>query len=80
MDIGAVERVRPVERVGMRLGPGDVAPALGVEASERMEEDSYRDAGDAPKRGTDDPPEGEEEESVERPQETSDITRVSLFA
>ncbi|WP_109484349.1 hypothetical protein [Occallatibacter savannae] len=80
MDVGAVERTRPVEQVGMRRGPADVAPALGVEASGRMEEDSYRNNGQTPDRGMDDPPEDAEPEQAEPPLAARGKTRVSLFA
>jgi len=44
MDVGAVARVRSLEQVGVRRGPGDVTPALGMEGTGRMEEDSYGEA------------------------------------
>jgi hypothetical protein len=61
MDIGAVESVRPLERVGARRGPGDLAPALGVEGAVRMEEDSYRESGKDQDRGMEEDAEGVEE-------------------
>lgn len=44
MEVGAVDRLRPAERVGIRRAPNDVTPALGVEGAERMGEDLYGEA------------------------------------
>jgi hypothetical protein len=81
MDVGAVDRVRTAEQVGMRRAPNDVAPALGVEGAGRMGEDSYGQAKQQD-RGME-----EETDVVEESEEGSESTSgrrdgsgVNLFA
>ena len=40
MNVGAVERVGPVERAAVMRGPADVTPALGVGGAAHLEEHS----------------------------------------
>jgi hypothetical protein len=65
MDVGAVESVRSVGRVGVRRGPSDVAPALGIEGAVRVEDDSYRDSRKDQDRGMEEDVEGLEESVCE---------------
>lgn len=64
----------------MRRGPADLTPAPGIEAAERMEEDSYQNADNGQNRGMDDPPENDDQEESNRAAGANDKTRVSLFA
>ena len=79
MDIRAVERVRSVEQVGMRRGPADVAPALGV-AGASIEEDSYRGSEHGQERGMDEQPEDDVQERSQTPSEPDEMKSVKMLA
>jgi len=78
MDIGAMERIRPMMQVGARSG--DVAPTLGVEGAGRMEEDSYRSANEEQNRGMDEQTEDDDQQESEASSEEGQSRSVSLFA
>lgn len=65
MDIEPVDRLRSVERVGVRLGPGDVTPALGAGGVARMEDDSYQESRKNQDRGMDEEAEVTEQSADE---------------
>jgi hypothetical protein len=78
MDIGGVERIRPVEQVGVCCSPGDVVPALGVERAGRVDDDSYED-------GTKKQDRGMEEEDPDASARVRDVSlndgrQVDVFA
>jgi len=80
MDVGAVERIQPMEQVGVRRGPGDVAPALGVDGAARMEDDSYGDGRKAQDRGMEEEDPGANEEERDHAVAVNDGKQVDLFA
>jgi len=65
MDIGPVERIGPVDSVGLKVGPNDVKPALGVEGSARMEDDSYQESSKNQNRGMEEEAEATEDATEE---------------
>ncbi|MBS1806131.1 MAG: hypothetical protein JST28_22540 [Acidobacteria bacterium] len=65
MDIGPVERIGPVNRTGLKVGPNDVTPALGVEGSARMEDDSYQASNRNQNRGMEEDEEASEDDVQE---------------
>ena len=80
MDIGAVERVGPLEQVGVRRWPGDVAPALGVDGTARMEDDSYSEGSSGQDRGMEEEDPEENEEGLDRAVAVNDGKQVDLIA
>lgn len=79
VEIDALERVRPMEPVGSRRAPGDVAPALGRQRAERAEDDSY--AGSASRQGRgmedDDPEDDGEGNHQTAPQDGKTVNLVA---
>jgi hypothetical protein len=67
MDIGPVERIRPIEPIRSSIGPSDVSPALGIEGPGQAEDDSYRDSSMDQKRGM----EGENEDGEQKGEEAT---------
>jgi len=67
MDVAGINRIRPVEQVGVKRGPGDVAPLFGVDEAARLDEDSYREGSSGQERGM----EEDAERIAEIPQESS---------
>ena len=80
MDIGAVERIRPVEQVGVSRRPGDVAPALGVDGAARMEDDSYGEDKNGQDRGMEEEDPEENEEGLDRAVAVNDGKQVDVIA
>lgn len=81
MDVGAVERIRPVERAGVARGPGDVAPALGVAGATRLQDDSYaKKSGQNEERGMDEDAAEESAEDSEATPRPGSGRGLNLFA
>ena len=81
MDLGPVEGIRAIGAVGVRRSVIGVAPAIAVEDTGRMEEDSYGSDEKQPERGL----EEEDDELAESPEGNGDAAsaeqaKVNLFA
>ena len=85
MDLGSVDRIQPLQPVGVRTGSDAVSPPLSPTGPARMDDDSYDEGGKERDRGLDDVDSGDqnpEQESDEDPaaDETQSDPQVDLFA
>jgi hypothetical protein len=71
MEIRLVEGIQAVAPVGMRRFAADVAPAIAVEGSGRMEDDAYGEGAKQQDRGM------EEEDAAELPEECEESPDVA---